>query len=121
MKLLTRPNNFLYSACRRSYLRDVLLTRVFTARINLTTGDVFLTLRSIRHPSPAQNIASARMLAMVAKTGAADFTSLQVRVSASLQIDMNSAGVLRIVDAKSTCSDEIRVLCVKYTTKLQHG
>lgn len=99
----------------------MLLTRVVTARINLSTGDVFLTLRSIRHPSPAQKIASARMLAMVVKTGAADFTSLQVRVSASLQIDMNSAGVLSNVDAKSTCSDEIRLLCVKYAAKIQYG
>ena len=60
------------------------------------------TFWSNRHPIPAQIIASARMTPMVANTGVADCTSLQVSVNTSLQIEMNSPGVSRNVDAKST-------------------
>lgn len=47
-------------------------------------------------------MAAARILAMVAKTGMASRTSLELNVRTSDQTDTNSAGVLRRVEAKST-------------------
>lgn len=61
-----------------------------------------VTFWSNRQPSPAPTIASARIPPIVEKMGVADCTSLQVRVVTSPQIDRNSPGVSRNVDAKST-------------------
>lgn len=59
-----------------------------------------VTFWSSRHPSPAVRTASARITPMVKKIGAADCTSLHVSVVTSLE--MNSPGVSRRVEAKST-------------------
>lgn len=61
-----------------------------------------LTLRSKRHPIAAKTIASPTIPPMVKNTAVPDFTSLHARVSASVQTEMNSDGLDKIVEAKST-------------------